>query len=97
MDDSKNVDLLGRFPLPIEVLEIARSSIAREVMRMGGKPVYRTNFITDNGNQILDVHNLKIPVPYDMENTLNNIPGIVENGIFSKRKAIARRFKLLKD
>jgi ribose 5-phosphate isomerase A len=56
-------------------------------MRMGGKPVYRTNFITDNGNQILDVHNLKIPVPYDMENTLNNIPGIVENGIFSKRKA----------
>ncbi|MDG2061694.1 MAG: ribose-5-phosphate isomerase RpiA [SAR86 cluster bacterium] len=87
VDDSKNVDLLGRFPLPIEVLEIARSSIAREVMRMGGKPVYRTNFITDNGNQILDVHNLKIPVPYDMENTLNNIPGIVENGIFSKRKA----------
>ena len=87
VDDTKHVDLLGKFPLPIEVLEIARSAISREIMKMGGKPVYRNEFITDNGNQIIDVHNLPIQVPLELEEQLNNIPGVVENGIFSNRKA----------
>ena len=87
VDDSKHADLLGKFPLPIEVLEIARSAISREMMKMGGRPVYRNGFITDNGNQIIDVHNLPIEVPFELEEKLNNIPGVVENGIFSKRKA----------
>ena len=56
-------------------------------MRMGGKPVYRQNFVTDNGHQIIDVHNLKIDIPYEMEATLNNIPGVIENGLFAKRTA----------
>ena len=56
-------------------------------MRMGGKPVYRQNFITDNGHQIIDVHNLKIDIPYEMESVLNNIPGVIENGLFAKRTA----------
>jgi len=87
VDDSKHTDLLGKFPLPIEVLEIARSAISREIMKMGGKPVYRNGFITDNGNQIIDVHNFSIEVPFELEEKLNNIPGVVENGIFSNRKA----------
>ena len=87
VDDSKHADLLGKFPLPIEVLEIARSAISRKIMKMGGRPVYRNGFITDNGNQIIDVHNLPIEVPFELEEKLNNIPGVVENGIFSKRKA----------
>ena len=87
VDDSKHVDLLGRFPLPIEVLEIARSAISREIMKMGGKPIYRNGFITDNGNQIIDVHNLLIEVPFELEEKINNLPGVVENGIFSNRKA----------
>ncbi len=87
VDDSKHADLLGKFPLPIEVLEIARSAISREIMKMGGKPVYRNGFITDNGNQIIDVHNLLIEVPFELEEKINNIPGVVENGIFSNRKA----------
>ena len=87
VDDSKHADLLGKFPLPIEVLEIARSAISREIMKMGGKPVYRNGFITDNGNQIIDVHNFPIQVPLELEEQLNNIPGVVENGIFSNRKA----------
>ena len=87
VDDTKHADLLGRFPLPIEVLEISRSAISREMMKMGGRPVYRNGFITDNGNQIIDVHNLPIEVPFELEEKLNNIPGVVENGIFSKRKA----------
>ena len=87
VDDTKFSEMLGKFPLPIEVLEVARSAISREIMRMGGKPVYRQNFVTDNGHQIIDVHNLKIDVPYDMEATLNNIPGVVENGLFAKRTA----------
>ena len=84
---TKEVEILGRFPLPIEVLEIARSAISREIMKMGGKPVYRNGFITDNGNQIIDVHNFPIEVPFELEEKLNNIPGVVENGIFSNRKA----------
>ncbi len=87
VDDSKHTDLLGRFPLPIEVLEIARSAISREIMKMGGKPIYRNGFITDNGNQIIDVHNLLIEVPFELEKKINNLPGVVENGIFSNRKA----------
>ena len=73
--------------MPIEVLEIARSAISREMMKMGGKPVFRNDFITDNGNQIIDIHNLLIEVPFELEEKINNIPGVVENGIFSNRKA----------
>ena len=87
VDDSKYSDLLGNFPVPIEVIELARSAISRELMRMGGRPVYRNNFVTDNGNQIVDVHNLDLNVPYKTEQALNNIPGVIENGIFSSRKA----------
>ena len=87
VDDTKHADLLGKFPLPIEVLEIARSAISREIMKMGGRPVYRNKFITDNGNQIIDVHNFPIQIPMELEEQLNNIPGVVENGIFSNRKA----------
>ena len=87
VDDTKHADLLGKFPLPIEVLEIARSAISREIMKMGGRPVYRIKFKTDNGNQIIDVHNFPIRIPLELEEQLNNIPGVVENGIFSNRKA----------
>ena len=87
VDESKEVNLLGNFPLPIEVIEIARSAISREIVKMGGKPVYRNGFVTDNGNQIIDVKNLEILVPFEIEKTLNNIPGVVENGIFAKRPA----------
>jgi ribose 5-phosphate isomerase A len=87
VDETKHTDLLGRFPLPIEVIEIARSAISRELMKMGGKPVFRNGFTTDNGNQIVDIHNLPIEVPYDLETEINNIPGVVENGIFANRKA----------
>ena len=87
VDETKHTDLLGRFPLPVEVIEIARSAISRELMKMGGKPVFRNGFTTDNGNQIVDIHNLPIEVPYDLEAEINNIPGVVENGIFANRKA----------
>ena len=87
VDDSKYSDLLGNFPVPIEVIDLARSAISREVMKMGGRPVYRNNFVTDNGHQIIDVHNLDLNVPYETELTINKIPGVVENGIFSSRKA----------
>ena len=87
VDDSKYSDLLGKFPIPIEVIELARSAISRERMRMGGRPVYRNNFVTDNGNQIIDVHHLDLKIPYETEQLINNIPGVVENGIFSSRKA----------
>ena len=87
VDDSKYSDLLGNFPVPIEVIDLARSAISREVMKMGGRPVYRNNFVTDNGHQIIDVHNLDLNIPYETELTINKIPGVVENGIFSSRKA----------
>ena len=87
VDESKYTDLLGKFPLPIEVIEIARSAISRELMKMGGKPIFRNGFTSDNGNQIIDIHNLPINIPYDLEAKLNNIPGVVENGIFANRKA----------
>ena len=87
VDETKHVDLLGTFPLPVEVIEIARSAISRELMKMGGKPIFRNGFTTDNGNQIVDIHNLPIEIPYDLEARINNIPGVVENGIFANRKA----------
>ena len=86
VDESKFTNLLGSFPLPIEVLEIARSAISRELMKMGGKPIFRNGFTTDNGHQIIDIHNLPMEVPYELEEKINNLPGVVENGIFSKRK-----------
>ena len=87
VDESKFTNLLGSFPLPIEVLEIARSAISRELMKMGGKPIFRNGFTTDDGHQIIDIHNLPMEVPYELEEKINNLPGVVENGIFSKRKA----------
>ena len=87
VDDTKYTKVLGSFPLPIEVIKLARSAISREIMKMGGRPVLRKNFVTDNGNQIIDVHNLDIKVPYEMEQLINNIPGVIENGIFASRTA----------
>ncbi|WP_455379991.1 ribose-5-phosphate isomerase RpiA [Acidihalobacter prosperus] len=86
-DESKLVTYLGRFPLPIEVIPMARSFVARELAKQGGKPVLREGFTTDNGNVILDIHNLEILDPVKMETTLNMIPGIVTVGIFAHRSA----------
>lgn len=86
-DGSKLVDVLGAFPLPIEVIPMARSMVAREVVKRGGQPVYREGFVTDNGNVILDVHNLRIMEPARLEQDLNNIPGVVTNGLFALRPA----------
>ena len=87
VDDSKKVSVLGTFPLPIEVIPIAQSAVALEVIKMGGRPVLRENFITDNGNIILDVHNFIIPEPLKLEKKINNIPGVVTNGIFALNPA----------
>lgn len=86
-DESKLVGVLGKFPLPVEVIPMARSYVARELVKLGGQPVYREGFITDNGNQILDVHNLEIINPVELEQTLNNIVGVVTNGLFAHRPA----------
>lgn len=86
-DDSKLVDVLGAFPLPIEVIPMARSYVARQIVKLGGTPVLREGFTTDNGNVILDVHHLKITEPAKLEGTLNNIAGIVTNGLFALRPA----------
>jgi ribose 5-phosphate isomerase A len=86
-DDSKLVDVLGRFPLPIEVIPMARSYVARELVKLGGHPVWRERFVTDNGNQIVDVHNLKIVDPVGMEEQLNQLAGVVTVGLFARRKA----------
>lgn len=86
-DESKWVETLGRFPLPIEVLEIAKQFVLSELTRLGGNPVERAGFITDNGNPILDVHGLSITDPVRLEHTLNAIPGIVCNGLFAIRPA----------
>jgi ribose 5-phosphate isomerase A len=87
VDDSKKVSVLGTFPLPIEVIPIAQSAVALEVIKLGGRPVLRENFITDNGNIILDVHNFMIPEPLKLEKKINNIPGVVTNGIFALNHA----------
>lgn len=86
-DGSKLVDVLGTFPLPVEVIPMARSHVARQLVKMGGTPVWRENFTTDNGNVILDVHNLRIMEPTKMEQAINNIAGVVTTGIFALRPA----------
>lgn len=86
-DESKLVDVLGKFPLPIEVIPMARSFVARQMVKLGGEPVYRQGFVTDNGNIILDIHNLQIMEPTKLEATINNIPGVVTNGLFAIRPA----------
>ncbi|MCB1949272.1 ribose-5-phosphate isomerase RpiA [Nitrosomonas sp.] len=86
-DQTKLVKILGSFPLPIEVIPMARSYVAREITLLGGQPALRQNFITDNGNVILDVHGLQILNPVEMETNLNQITGIVTNGLFACRSA----------
>ncbi len=86
-DESKKVDVLGRFPLPIEVIPMARSFVAREIVKRGGQPEWRKDFVTDNGNVILDVHNLTILEPVKLEHELNGIPGVVTVGLFAIRPA----------
>ena len=86
-DASKLVDVLGKFPLPIEVIPMARSSVARQLVALGGQPRLRENFVTDNGNIIFDVHGLQIMNPVELESTLDHIAGIVTNGLFARRPA----------
>lgn len=88
VDESKQVDVLGStFPLPVEVIPMARSQVARKLVALGGAPEYREGVVTDNGNVILDVHNFAILNPVEMEKTLNNVAGVVTNGIFALRGA----------
>jgi len=86
-DESKLVDVLGRFPLPLEVIPMARSYVARELVKLGGVPEWRQGFVTDNGNVILDVHDLRIDEPQALEEKLDRLPGVVTNGIFARRGA----------
>ena len=86
-DESKLVDMLGRFPLPVEVIPMARSYVARELVALGGNPVWREGFVTDNGNLILDVQHLEILDPVALERELNQIVGVVTNGLFAARPA----------
>jgi len=87
VDDTKLVDTLGDFPLPVEVIPMARSYVARELLKLGGDPVYRQGVVTDNGNVILDVHNLKITHAKQLETQINQIVGVVTNGLFAERGA----------
>lgn len=87
VDESKQVDVLGKFPLPVEVIPMARNAVIRELKKLGGEPIYRENVITDNGNDIIDVHRLLIKNPKELEEKINNIVGVVTVGIFSKRGA----------
>ena len=89
VDDSKLVSRLGEFPLPVEVIPLALRQAAREIEGLGGRPVARAGFVTDNDNEILDVHGLALDNPAELELRLNGIPGVVENGIFSRRRADA--------
>jgi ribose 5-phosphate isomerase A len=86
-DESKRVAVLGRFPLPVEVIPMARSYVARELVKLGGTPVWRKDFVTDNGNVILDVHHLTITAPAELEARLDQIAGVVTNGLFARRGA----------
>jgi ribose 5-phosphate isomerase A len=86
-DQGKLVTILGKFPLPVEVIPMAQSHVARELIRLGGQPMLRRGFTTDNGNIILDVHNLQILNPVELETTLNQITGVVTSGLFAKRGA----------
>ena len=88
IDPSKQVDVLGKFPLPVEVVPMARSLVAREILRItGGQPVWRDGVVTDNGNVILDIHNLSIIDPVGTERELNQVPGVVSVGLFARRPA----------
>ena len=87
VDDTKLVGMLGSFPLPIEVLPMAQEFVSRKLLKLRGQPVWREGFVTDNGNHILDVHNLQISNPVELENRLNQIPGIVTVGLFANRPA----------
>jgi len=87
VDESKMVDVLGKFPLPVEVIPMARSHVARQIVRLGGDPVYREGCVTDNGNHILDVYNLSIVDPRNLEDQLNKVTGVVTNGLFATRPA----------
>jgi ribose 5-phosphate isomerase A len=87
VDESKVVDVLGRFPLPVEVIPMARSYVARQLVKLGGQPVWRENVLTDNGNQILDVHGLRILDPPALETAINGIAGVVTVGLFAHRPA----------
>jgi ribose 5-phosphate isomerase A len=87
VDETKLVATLGKFPLPIEVIPMARPFVARQMMKAGGQPIYREGFVTDNGNDILDVHDLKIGNPIEMETRFNQIPGVVTVGLFANRRA----------
>jgi len=87
VDESKLVPVLGKFPLPVEVIPMARSHVARNIVKLGGDPVYREGCVTDNGNQILDIYNLSITNPRELEQQLNQITGIVTNGLFAVRPA----------
>jgi len=87
IDDSKLVAQLGRFPLPVEVIPMARSLVARRLVELGGQPVWRAGVTTDNGNVILDVHGLRIADPAALESTINGITGVVECGLFARRRA----------
>ena len=86
-DESKRVGVLGKFPLPVEVIPMARSHVARELVKLGGTPVWRKDFVTDNGNVILDVHHLTITAPVELETRLDQIAGVVANGLFARRGA----------
>ena len=86
-DPSKLVDVLGKFPLPVEVIPMARSYVARELVKLGGSPEWRRDFVTDNGNVILDVRNLSITAPAELEARINQIAGVVANGLFARRGA----------
>jgi len=86
-DDSKLVDMLGAFPLPIEVIPMAQSYVGRELVKLGGQPVLRDGVTTDNGNIIIDVHNLEILNPVELEQKINSLAGVVTNGIFAERPA----------
>ncbi|MCF1426801.1 MAG: ribose-5-phosphate isomerase RpiA [Shewanella sp.] len=87
VDECKQVDVLGEFPLPVEVIPMARSYVARQLVKLGGDPVYREGVVTDNGNVILDVYNLKILNPKELETQINAIVGVVTNGLFAHRGA----------
>jgi len=87
VDDSKLVDVLGAFPLPVEVIPMARSFVARQAIRLGGQPIWREGFETDNGNEILDVRNLNIMEPAALETAFNQVPGVVTVGLFAHRGA----------
>ncbi|MDG2376568.1 MAG: ribose-5-phosphate isomerase RpiA [Woeseiaceae bacterium] len=87
IDDSKQVGMLGGFPLPVEVIPMAQSFVARKMVKMRGQPIWREGFVTDNGNHILDIHNLQITNPLEMESRINQIPGVVTVGIFAHRPA----------